>query len=277
MARGSFGQLTIWEDFLDRYTEVATDPTGTGIWTNVHQWPTGVGQVGEVSFVSVNEGSFTSTNDEPGGILAVTTDVGDDDNFAMFVGPFNPADGGMEMECRFKLDVMTGATTPAVFVGFTETLAEATPVMPAEFATATMTYNGTGGMIGFNFDGDGTTDDWRALAGDAGAALATVIKAGPSGTPGTAGPAAGVRAGATLTADRWYVVRVVVGPDGKGECWFGDIDGGDELQLIAESTAALGTGDEFYAVLMVENRTAAARILETDYFHAHGWRDWAVD
>ena len=41
------------------------------------------------------------------------------------------------------------------------------------------------------------------------------------------------------------------------------------------STGTLLTStDLFYAVLMIENRSAAANVLEVDYFYGEGGRDW---
>lgn len=259
MARGTFGELRVFEDFLHFEDNIAA----TGLATAV-VWGTGYVSVGDLGFVSVNEGSLAWTIDEPGGILAITTDTGDDDNACLIAGRFQPGaagigGGGAEMEARFKFN---GAATtfPAIYAGFTETLALDTPVMPAEFATATMTYNGTGGMLGFNMDIDGTTDDFRALIGDAAAG-------------GTGSGTTGVRASETLTADEWYVARVEADQAGTGRCYLGHK--GDQMDLIGDFTTAGITGtDQQYAVCMCENRTAAARVFEVDYMLGHGWRDW---
>jgi hypothetical protein len=248
MPQGSFGELKVFEDFL------APDDD--------HSWVAGGGLLGNISYVSVNEGSFEWTVDEPGGILAATTDVGDNDNIVLKIGTFVPADGGMQMEARFKLDNVT--TLSSLFVGFTETLALDTPVMPAEFATATMTINGTGGMAGMQFDIDGTVDDFRAVVADAGAMLAGI-------------GAQGTRANATIAANTWYIVRVEIHPDGMAEVYLGDGTNNEPgLRLIDRSTAALDTAANYYAVVMAENRTAGAIVLETDYMYARGWRDWRV-
>ena len=244
------GRLLVEDDFL------APD--------NDLTWGTGTVKVGNFGFVSVNEGSFEWTIDEPGGIVAITTDTADNDNAALMAGTFKPADGGMEMYARFKYSNVDCA----IFVGFSETLALDTPVMPAEFATATMTYNGTGGMVGFNYDVDGTTDDFRALMGDGGAAASD--------------SANGTRANATLTADRWIEAKVVVYPDGKAECWLGDsghvspsnVPIGRLIKHFKTGTV-LTPGDVFYGVLMIENRTANARVLEVDKMAVKGNRDWA--
>src|SRR3989304_155942 len=112
--------------------------------------------------------TYGSTVDESGGILALGTGASDNDNAVLRAGPFAPRDGKMVVRGRFKHDALT---TIATWVGFTETLDATTPVMPSEFATSTMTYNGTGGMIGFHYDTAGTTDDFRAVMGDGGAAI----------------------------------------------------------------------------------------------------------
>jgi hypothetical protein len=262
MPQGSCGRIEWGSHFLGQYKSGSAG-------TNQIQWQTDAGYLtSEIGYASVNEGSFASTVDEPGGVLAVTTDTGDDDNFVMYAGTFKPADGGMWTEARFKTN---SATLGAIYFGFTETLALDTPVMPAEFATATMTHNGTGGMAGIQFDTDGTTKDFRAVFGDGGAALARVDKNGQALT------AAGSVANATITADRWYIARVEVKPNGLARVYFGDADASKGLTLVAESTAALGTSDLFYACLMFENRSGAARLFEVDYFKGAANVDWAPD
>lgn len=241
MTQSSFGEIKVWDDF------VAPD--------NDLSWGAGTVKVGNFGFVSVNEGTFEWTVDEPGGIVGITTDTADNDNAALMAGAFRPADGGVVMEARFKFSNVDCA----IFAGFTETLALDTPVMPAEFATATMTYNGTGQMIGAQYDVDGTTDDFRAVFGDAGAVL-------------TGADANGTRGNQTCTADSWYIVRVELDTDGTGRVLVGHEK--DSLQVIKE-VADNPTTNNLYAVLMIENRSGAARVLEVDYMFAQGWRDWS--
>ena len=130
MPQGGYGRIRVWDDFLGPDNDLT--------------YGSGTVKVGNFGFVSEHEGSFEWTIDEPGGIVAITLDTADNDNAALFAGTFKPSDGGMTMEARFKVSTLNSA----IYVGFTETLALGTPVMPAEFATATMTYNGSGGMIG---------------------------------------------------------------------------------------------------------------------------------
>lgn len=252
---GSFGLVKFGSDFTGIYDSVA--------W-GASQLVAGDG-LGGWGFVSVNEGSFASTVDEEGGILAITTDTGDNDN-AVLIGPkLKPANGDAWIEARFKYSNVDCA----VFVGFSETMALDTPVMPAEFATATMTYNGTGGMLGLQYDVDGTTDDFRAVMGDAGA--------GVSGSSTT-----GIRANATLTADRWFIARVNLHQDGSGTVLLSDsghVDGAGypAMRVIKRFAAGLTPTDLFYPVVMIENRSANARVLEVDYAFGQGGRDWATD
>jgi len=234
--QGSFGRVRIFEDFLGFNT-----PAGNTAWAL-----TGVCPVGQLSMTSVNEGSLAPTLDEPGGIMSITTDTADNDNAALFVGVFKPADGGCVMECRFKNDSITEG---AIFCGFTETLALDTPVMPAESSTGTLTCNGSGSMVGMLFDPDDTTDIWKAVAGDGGQEE-TVYNATTA-----------------LVADEWDVVRVEIGADGDAYCWLNG-------KMIHKFSDFLTTTDIQHAVLMIENRTGAANVLEVDYFYAEGGRDW---
>lgn len=246
------GEITVWNDFTGIYNDVA--------------WGTGtlVAPFDGIGFTSDDEGSFASTVDEPGGILAITTDTGDDDSAVLFAGPFFARDGGCQMKARFKYSNVDCA----IFVGFQETISLTAPVMGAEFATATMTYGNVGNVVGFNYDADGTTDDFRAVMGDGQAALLD------SGN--------GIRANATVTADRWFEAEVVVNPDGSAECWLSDVghvdaDSIPQLRLVKHfsrrGATMINTTDPIFAILMIENRSGAARVLEVDYFGAKGYRD----
>jgi hypothetical protein len=259
MAQGSYGKVTFFNDFNGLPDQIAGVPDATGEYLG-----------GGVGLIGVNEGVLTSTVDEPGGVLSITTDTGDNDNHAIFSAGYKPADGGMWMEARLKLGSVAAVKT-ACWVGFTETLSLATPVMPAETATVTTTYNGSGGMVGFGLDTDATTIAWRFMAGDGAAALATESAAGVTG--GAIGITVNVD---TITADRWYLFRVEVDPNGLARGYFGDIGADRALAYVAKTTAALGTGDTFHAVAIVENRDANAEVMEVDYFGGEGYRDWAA-
>lgn len=228
---------------------------------------------GGVSMIGVNEGSIASTVDETGGIIAITTDTADNDNHALVAGKFSPSDAALTVEARWKVSNVD----VAVFFGFTETLALDTPVMPAEFATTTMTYNGTGGMVGIQYDVDGTTDDYRAVMGDGGANTAT--KASLNGITVSSSLTAGIRFNADVTADQWIEGKIELWPDGSADVWFSSaavVNAKSEpiLQHVRYANAGVTPGDLFFATLMAENRSGNARVLEVDYFRGWAGRDW---
>jgi hypothetical protein len=244
MGFGTLGRITNINDFCGSFED--------------ETWATSSVDLGDGWYmVSVNEGTIQKVVDEPGGVIQFLTDTGDNDNAALLSGPYRPADGGVEMECRFKV---ADALTVAFFVGFSETMAQLTPVMPAEFNTVTMTYNGSGGMAGFSYDSDGTDDDFRAVAGDAGAVSANA-------------DANGTRANQTITADEWYVCRVEIDTAGKATMSISH-DSNSDMEIVKEVVGAVNPADNFYAVCMLENRTAAAYEFEVDYVAAWAKRDW---
>ena len=134
-----------------------------------------------------------------------------------------------------------------------------TPVMPAEFATATMTYNGSGGMLGLVWDPDATTNAWKAACGDGGAVSGSAVF-GANGTDATD----------AAVLDEYDIVRVELSSDGIGSVWHDD-------ELVAKGATGLTSTDLFYAVLLCENRSGAAEEFEVDYVYASAVRDWAVD
>ena len=246
MPQGSFGTIKAFNDF----TSLASDVTIAALATPL---PGGVGW----SMVTENVGSNAEVVDESGGILKCTTDTGDNDNVVIVSGKFDASKGPITFESRFK--VADDIANTAVFAGFTETLALDTPVMPAEFATATMTYNGSGGMLGLQWDSDATTNAWKAVCGDGGA-VSGKDSFGANGTDATD----------AMVVDEFDIVRVVLHPGGGGEVWHDD-------ELVASGATGLTTSDLFYAILMIETRTGAALELDVDYVYAEAVRDWAVD
>lgn len=235
----SFGRVRVFEDFLGA-------PEVTAMTTIA-------ASAGNIGYVSVNEGTMTATVDEEGGVWAFVTDTADDDNFALYAGPFKPSNGGVVMEARFKV---ADITTCAIYCGFSETLDATTPVCPAEYATATLTVNGTGGMVGALWDADGTSDYWMAVAGDGGAAA--------TGAPDVSTQAA--------VNDEFDVVHVEIEPDGTGTVWLAAKGG--PLNLLYTFSEAVTSTDLQHACLLVENRSGAANTMEVDYFYAEGNRDW---
>jgi len=282
MPQGSFGRVRAWNDFTAIPPISAADTVALANGSLLG---------GGWALCGVNEGTVIAVVDEPGGVLSLTTDTADNDSHWISAGCWSPADGGMKMEVRLKsADYAIATSGSAVFVGFVETFAVGTPVMPLEISTSTATYNATPGFVGFLFDSDATDNPtvpsaqtktglyYRFVVGDAGARLAS------KDYNGTAGPALGIDAevnsnGTTMTGDRWLVFRIEVDPDGLARGYVGDMVNGEKgaQRLVGESTAALGTGDQFHAVAGIENRHAGAEVLEIDYAFAEGYRDWNTD
>jgi len=244
MGQGTNGRIEVYEHFMsptaDSYLDVAQ-------------------RIGTQGVMAVNIGApvFAGVVDEPGGIQSITTDTTDNDNVALYIGPFVAGDGGVWMEARLKTDAITDN---AVFVGFTEILDASTPVMPAEFATESFVYSSTGSIIGLQFDKDATTPDWRACATNDQSysidcdSLATAALNPP-------------------VADKFDVIRVEVDPDGNGEVWLGE-DAGALKSVKRFTTNPIQTTVVLFATVMIENRADAAAVMEVDYFNAGGYIDW---
>ena len=241
MGIGSFGRVRVFEDFLG-----APDVTTGGT--------TALTRVCGLTQLAVGAPTLAQTVDEPGGVLSIQTGATDDNNCVLYAGPFKPADGGCVIEARFKCN---SASLGAIYCGFSETLAT-TPVMPAESATTALTINGSGGMAGMLWDPDRDTDDWVAVAGDGGAVASDLATA--TGTVSGQGD---------LVADEWDIVRVELDVNGDAKIYH---DGA----LIDDVKACVTASDVQHAILMVEARSAVARIMEVDFFYAEGGRDWTV-
>ena len=243
MPQGSFGEVRAFNDFGGAMGDIT--------------WAAGqVDLGGGVGMVSVNEGTINELSDESGGVVQFLTDTGDNDNICLLAGPFDPSKGPLTCEYRFK--VSGAVARSAIFAGFSETMALGTPVMPAEFSTATMTYNGSGGLLGMVWDPNATTNKWKAVCGDGGAVSGSA-NYGANGTNATD----------AMVVDEFDIVRVNLFPSGFAEVWH------DE-ELVASGQTGLTATDLFYAVLLHENRTSANEEFEVDYFYAKGVRDWTV-
>jgi len=201
---------------------------------------------GVVQYSTTGAPTIAKVVDEPGGVVGFTTAATNNENVALIAGVFKPADGGCVMEARVK---MVTLATKACYVGFSETLAT-TPVMPAEATGANvLTCNGEGSMVGLLFDTNTTNEKWLAVAGDV-AVEETVYE--------TDAP----------VADYWDVIRVEISADkGDGTVYLNG-------KLVHTFPAFCTTTDIQHAVVMFENRDAAALEYNVDYMYAEGGRDW---
>jgi hypothetical protein len=243
MPQGSIGTIEAYNDF--------TSFQGDLTWA--------AGQVdlgGGWGMVSKEEGSINELTDESGGVLQFLTDTGDNDNVALTSGPYDPSKGPLVVEARIK--VSGNVTRSAMWVGLTETMAVGDSVFPITTSGTTLTYTGSGGMVGLLWDPDRTTNAWLAVAGDGGSASNTAVF-----------PTDGTAATNVAVTDEFDVIRVELYPSGFAKIFH------DE-ELVDSGQTSLTTTDLFYAVVMCENRTAANEEFEVDYVYCSAVRDWTV-
>jgi hypothetical protein len=79
----------------------------------------------------------------------------------------------------------------------------------------------------------------------------------------------GTRANAAPVNDEWDIVRIEMDVNGDAKLYH---DG----ELIDDVAACVTASDVGYVCLMIENRSAAASVMEVDLFFAEGGRDWTV-
>lgn len=243
--QGSISRVNWGSDFTGVYDSVAWGATSL-----VAPFDGGLG------FASVGEGSFASTLTLADGVLAITTNTADNDNAFLLGCPMKPSNGEGWIEARFRTN---SATIGAIYMGYSSVLNITTPVMPAEFSTATMTYVASGTQAGIGIDTNGTVDDFRAVFANAGTVVSTA-------------DANGTRANDALVANEWMIARVEVRPNGSAVVKFGHNT--DQLKVVKEIPSGLTTTSVLFPCLGFENRTAAARVFSVDYFRGSHDRDW---
>src|SRR3990167_7210881 len=269
--QSSYGRIGFFEDFLG-HAPSATISDATMVRYN------------DISLAAIS-GDVTHVNvlDESGGVGSWSGAGGAGDGIAMYSGVFVPTSNGpLTMEARFKKG---SATDLQIFVGWQETISEAEPVNPFTLSGTTLTSNNGGNVWGFYADSTATTDDFRLHASLDGTELTTAaVTVGPlvkgiTGQATTTLGALGVRCGATLTADSWYIARIIINPDGSGEGWFGHTTMANSLGLTLIGRVPAGTLDKdalYYPLLILAATSTGDPLLEVDYFHAKGARDWAA-
>lgn len=252
--QSDWGLIEVREDFVGGYDG---GPGGDNVT------PALGGQIGSLGFASVNEGSLSPLTTTASGVIQSITDTGDDDNNTFWAGAFRPADGAMVLEARLCPHTAL-STAQSYYVGFAETLAKDTPVMPAEFATATMTFN-SANQVGLQFDADGTTDSWRGVAKNA-----TNVVSGSNGDlpPVTEG---GTGVATPPVVDTWDVVRVEIGVEGT---WRVRLNGVTVSASTTSSATWLDPTKFYHAVVMQENRSGNAVTTYIDYVYVRAGRNW---
>ena len=264
-----FGKWHVFEDF-NGLLATTTISDGTAVRYN------------DLSLIAISgDADVVSTVDESGGVLAFTGAGGAADGVAIISSPIQPStNGSVVMEARFK---NSSATDFRCFVGWQETVSLTETVNPFTLSSTTLTSNDGGNAVGFYTDTAATTDDFRFHASLDGTELTTAACiTGPGITTATTLGALGVRAGVTLTADSWYIARVIINPDGTVEGWFGHttMNGGAALapRLVARLTAS-GAVDQtaiYYPIIQLLASSTGDPTPEIDYFGATANRDWAA-
>ena len=248
MAQGSRGRVTVWEDFTSMPDDGGlTIVDATGVAFNDVRLNAISGDVVMDQVVTLG-----------GGVASFSGAGGAADGINISAAPFVPADGQMYMECKFKYAAWADSQ---LFVGFQETLDRDEAVNPFTLSGTTLTDNDTGNTWGFYYDTTATTDDFRAAASSAG-----TIKS-VSGT-------LGVRSNATLTADKFVIVRVTIDQSGGGEAWLGDTSGGPMKLVDTIPAGTLSTTAAYHPVAHLCAASTGDELMSVDYFLAEGGRSW---
>lgn len=260
--QGSRGKISIWEDFHGRNAAVTiTDATLT--------------RYNDFALTSISgNGTMDWKVDESGGVATFVGAAGAGDGVSLYASPMVPASNGtMVIEARWKSDVVTDCR---LFVGFQVTVAAAEPVVPFTLSGTTLTANNTGETVGFYFDAEATTDDLRFMSSSSGTADTSAALSYALGGATTLG-SLGVRANATVTANRWSILRVEVDSDGTARGYAGDetmanVNGLTRIATLKAGTLST-TGVYFPIVTMTQHSTGAG-IHSLDYILVEGNRDW---
>lgn len=261
--QSQFRKIRVFEDFQGvPAAATISDATAGTRWNDV----TLIAISGDVD--------LTHTVDEGGGILAISGAAGAGDGLVITTSPMRPDENGtMVIEVRCK---NSSATDFRFFCGFQETVSLSETVNPYTLSGTTLTANAAGEVAGFYLDTAATTDDFRFMAGanssaSTGAALDYAL--GGATTLGSLG----VRSNATLTADRWFIARVELDPDGTCRGYFGD----ETMAKVTGLThiATLRTGElsataVYYPIVQLLASSTGDPTAEIDYFYAAGNRYW---
>lgn len=159
---------------------------------------------------------------------------------------FRADQGGMAMECRLKIDLVS---TVALFVGFTDTISS-TVEMPVYKASASDDLDSdAANACGVGFDTQGTTDQWW----HGGVKADTDTAATHSGT--------------APSADTFYTIRVEVTAAGAVRGFIDDVAIGSAVSNAVTVTTSLTP------VIVIANRTTSQRIATIDYLFAQQSRE----
>lgn len=211
---------------------------------------------------------------ETGGVASFSGAAQAADGMAVFTAPGAPAaNGTMVIEVRWKSSVVTDCR---LFVGFQQTVSLSETVNPLTLSGTTLTANAAGEAVGFYFDAQATTDDFRFMSMSNSAASTTAALDYALGGQTTLG-ALGVRCNATVTADRWSVLRVELDSDGTARGYAGDETMGNVNGLTHIATLRAGdlsTTALYFPMVHMAAHSTGDPLHQLDYFRAVYNRDW---
>lgn len=258
------GRIVVWEDFNGPLAST-TLTSGTAQRYN------------DISMIGVSgNGTVVSTTDESGGVLDSVGAGAAADGVAYLTSPLQPAgDGTMVIEARCK---NSSTTDFRFFMGFQQTASLTEPVNPYTLSGTTLTSNAAGQVVGFYYDTQATTDDFRFMAGANSAAATTAALSYALGGQTTLG-ALGVRCNATLTADAYFVARVELDADGTARGYFGDVTMANPNGLTHIATlkaGTLSTSVVYFPIVQLLAQSTGNPHGEIDYLRVVANRDWTA-
>lgn len=268
-----FGRIGTFEDFIRPFED--TDTTivdADGLMFN------------DTLIVAISgDVTVNATVDEPNGVIAFSGAGGAGDGIVLLQSPMRPDRNGT-IVTGGRVKSANTTTDFRFFGGFASTADRDETVIPFSLSGTTLTANNAGEAVGFYFDTAATTDDIRFMASSAGVAdtSATVAIGDKVKGVNTAGATTlgslGIRAGATITADKWFVYRIEMDTDGTVRGYFGEENmnvAGPVLVATLRSGTMTTTSMYFPFLAMIDVSTGDV-LHEVDYFYSKGYRYWGA-
>lgn len=265
--QSTYGRIGTFEDFIRPFED--TDTTiadADGLMYN------------DTLIIAVSgDVAVNSTVDEPNGVIQFSGAGGAADGVALIQSPMRPdRNGTMWVEARFKQ--AAPATDGRFFLGFVQTVDRDETVVPFSLSTTTLTANSVGECVGFYYDSAATTDDIRFMSSTGGTADTTAALDYALGGATTLG-SLGVRCNATVTADKYFILRIEVDPDGTARGYAGDETMANTTGLTHIATlrrGVLSTSTMYFPMAMSVAVSTGDPLLEFDYLGSQGNRYWGA-
>jgi hypothetical protein len=197
---------------------------------------------------------------------------------AALIGPVSRPDRNGTMTVMWRGKVSTAADA-RFFLGFASTADRDETVNPFTLSGTTLTANNAGEAVGWYFDSQATTDQVRFMSSSAGVADTTAAvfnhQTGSLTTLGSLGIGA---TSMTLTADKYFMCKIEMDPDGTVRGYIGDetmsVKG---MKLIATlSKGTMGTTSLYNPLCMMVAQTTGDPLWSCDFFNGNYNRYWGA-